>query len=183
MTLAESNIKPAGRQAPDFDLMGTNGDTYTLKDFAFKRGLCVVFTCNHCPYAKASRAPLIELSYQFTQIGFVAINSNDADAYPEDSFEHMKAFTGKYGIPFHYLYDESQEVAKAYDAQCTPDVYLFKNNNWTFELFYQGRINDNRQDSSSVKERNLEEQCRRLVVNESPAQDWIPSMGCSIKWK
>jgi hypothetical protein len=95
----------------------------------------------------------------------------------------MKKFHQMYGLPFPYLFDADQSVAKAYDAQCTPDIYLFKNIEGIFELFYQGRINDNRKDASLVTEKNLEEHCQRLVDGKTPADVWPPSMGCSIKWK
>ena len=164
MALVESHTKPADREASDFDLPGVDDERYTLKDFIFNQGLCLIFTCNHCPYAKASWAPLIELSYTYPKIAFVAINSNDAVAYPQDNIEHMKKFHQMYGLPFPYLHDADQSVAKAYDAQCTPDIYLFKNTEGVFELFYHGRINDNRQDSSAVVERNLEEHCQKLIA-------------------
>lgn len=113
----------------------------------------------------------------------MAISSNDPDYEPADSYENMQLLVNKYGIPFPYLFDETQNVAKSYDAQCTPDNYLFKNNNGTFELFYHGRINDNRKDASLVTQHDLADHCERLIREEQPAQTQPPSMGCSIKRK
>lgn len=181
MALVTSHTKQPGRRAPDFDLLGVDLQRYTLKDAIFSKWLCIVFTCNHCPYAKASWAPLIELSYTYGQIACIAINSNDAIAYPEDSFDNMIACSKMYGLPFPYLHDTDQCVARAYDAQCTPDVYLFKNTGGVFELFYHWRINDNRQDPLSVVQKNLEEHCQKLLADEQPSDIWPPSIWCSIK--
>ena len=183
MALVESKQKEQGREAPDFDLLGTDEEQYTLKDFMFNQWICIVFTCNHCPYAKASWAPLIELAYKYPSLAFIAINSNDAKAYPEDDFAHMQKTHRMYGLPFAYLHDVSQSVAKAYDAQCTPDIYLFKNTQWVFNLFYQWRINDNWQDPTMVKEKDLERHCAKLISGEQPDTIQVPSMWCSIKWK
>ena len=183
MALVESHTHSAGRAAVDFDLMGVDEERYSLKDFVFHKWLCIIFTCNHCPYAKASRAPLIELSYTYPGIAFLAINSNDAEAYPEDDFQAMKTFSKKYGLSFPYVYDADQSVAKSYDAQCTPDIYLFENKRGNFELFYQWRINDNWQGAYAVTEKNLEDHCAKLIAGERPSDVRPPSIGCSIKWK
>lgn len=183
MVLLESIQKELGRVAPNFDLLGTDDEQYTLKDFIFNQWICVVFTCNHCPYAKASWAPLIELAYKYPSLAFIAINSNDAKEYPEDNFAHMQKTHRMYGLPFVYLHDRTQSVAKAYGAQCTPDIYLFKNTQWEFNLFYQGRINDNRQDPTMVQEKDLERHCEKLIVWEEADASQLPSMWCSIKRK
>lgn len=183
MALIESTNKPLGRQAPNFNLLWTDGDMYTLKDFVFKKGICIIFTCNHCPYAKAARAPLIELSYMYSSIAYVAINSNDGDAYPDDNYEQMKKYSMMYGIEFPYLHDTQQSVAHAYDAQCTPDIYLFKNEWGAFKLFYHGRINDNRQDPLAVTQKDLQDHCKLLMDDQPPHDVQYPSIGCSIKWK
>jgi len=183
MVLVESKTKEVNWQAPDFDLLWTDEQRYTLKDFVFNQWLCIVFTCNHCPYAKASWAPLIELTYMFPSIAFVAINSNDAASYPDDNFAQMQKTHRMYGLPFVYLHDTTQQVARAYDAQCTPDIYLFKNTKWIFNLFYHGRLNDNWQDPTHVQDKSLETHCKKLIAWEKPDEQRIPSMWCSIKRK
>lgn len=183
MTLVQSEPLPIGWVAKDFTLKGSEEKEYSLIDFADKKGLLIVFTCNHCPYAMASWPLIIDLYQQFGQdIGFAAINSNDAINYPEDSFEQMKIKKVEWKIPFPYLRDETQEIAQAYQAQCTPDLYLFKNENGAFKLFYHGRVNDNWQNPEQVTEKNLEEAINTLVNDQSPPESQPPSMGCSIKW-
>lgn len=184
MALKYSVTMPLGTSAPEFALPATDGKTYSLDSFVGKKGLLVIITCNHCPYAKAAWPLTIDLHKQFgAEVAFVAINSNDAKSYLEDSFGAMKLKAREWGIPFPYLHDESQEVARAYRAQCTPDLYLFKNDGGTFRLFYHGRVNDNWQDPSKVKEENLKDALERMVRGDEPAGDQPPSMGCSIKWK
>ncbi len=184
MVLLYSEKLPLGWLAPDFSLPATDGRTYSLSSWQDKQGLLIVFTCNHCPYAKAAWPLLIDLYHQFGRdIAFAAINPNDAESYPEDSFSAMQEKAAEWQIPFPYLRDESQEVARAYQAQCTPDVYLFKNDQGQFKLFYHGRINDNWQNPAKVKEKNLEQALLRLVQGGEPPVEQPPSMGCSIKWK
>ena len=162
----------------------TTGREISLADFKDKKGLLVAFTCNHCPYAKAAWPLLVDLYRQFSSdVEFVGICSSDAKAYPEDSLEEMKKKKGEWGILFPYLHDETQEVARTYKAQCTPDLYLFKNDDGVFKLFYHGRINDNWQNPEQVKEKNLEDALKGLLNDESPPENQPPSMGCSIKWK
>ena len=180
----ESKTKPIGWEAPDFSLPATDGGNISSKDFSDKKGLLVAFTCNHCPYAKASWPLLIEFHNKFgSDIGFVGINPNDEATYPEDSFEEMKKRVPEWGISFPYLRDESQEIARAYNAQCTPDIFLFQNDSGKFKLYYHGRINDNWQKPDEVKEKNLEEALSRLTSGQDPPEVQPPSMGCSIKWK
>lgn len=192
MALLHSENFPLGWPAVDFSLPDTAGANHSLADFK-SRGLLIAFTCNHCPYAIASWPLLIDLHKQFGEhVDFVAINSNDEKAYPEDSYEEMKKKVQEWEIPFLYLRDKTQEVARAYQAQCTPDLYLFKNNESTqsnngnisnnFELFYHGRINDNWQKPDQVKEENLKDALERLISNQEPPIEQPPSMGCSIKW-
>ena len=174
-----------GSPAPDFRLPAAQGGEVSLDSAAEgKKGVLVIFTCNHCPYAKASWPLVIGLVGEFGEgVGFVAINPNDADTYPEDSFEAMQKEVLERGIGFPYLYDESQEVAREYKAQCTPDVYVFKNDDGKLGLFYHGRINDNWQHPEEVKEENARDALRALVSGGEPPSDQRPSMGCSIKWK
>lgn len=186
MILLKSTQLPVGEwEAPEFELPGTDGKTYSLSDFSNSKGLVVVFTCNHCPYAKAAWPHFIALAdeYKEQKIALVGINPNDEVNYPEDSFEQMKQRVQDWGINFPYLRDESQEVAKAYDAQCTPDVYLFKSKDNKFVLYYRGRITDNWQEPEKAEKQDLRDAIESLLANSPPPTDQIPSMGCSIKWK
>ena len=155
-----------------------------LADVVTTQGLLLVFMCNHCPYAKASWPLLIELHKNYgKQVMFVAVNSNDAATYPEDSFKEMQEKKKEWEIPFRYLYDTTQEVARAYQAQCTPDPYLFNIDEGTAKLYYHGRINDNWQHSEEACEHDLKEALEKLLSGEVPPKIQHPSMGCSIKWK
>ena len=184
MALVESVSLPEDWEAADFELKGTDGKVYSLKDFKDKEGLLVIFTCNHCPYAEASWPILIDLHQEFGEkISFVAINPNDPEMYPEDNVEGMKDLVQEKKIEFPYLVDETQEVAKTYKAQCTPDLYLFKKDEGKFKLFYHGRINDNWQQPEVVREENLKEAMKDLLKGKEAPKNQLPSMGCSIKWK
>ncbi len=184
MSLQYSETMSVDTLAPMFSLPGADGQTYSLESFRDKKGLLVVITCNHCPYAKASWPLITDLHKQFGhEVAFVAINPNDATAYPDDSFEVMKQKVGEWQIPFPYLRDESQEVARAYRAQCTPDLYLFHKDKGEFRLFYHGRVNDNWQEPEKVTQENLKNALQALVGGNEPPSIQPPSMGCSIKWK
>lgn len=184
MALLNSYVLPMGWEAPSFTLLNTEEKKVSPSDFTDKKGLLVVFTCNHCPYAKASWPLLVELAEKYGRdIAFAAINPNDGSSHPEDSFEQMKEKKIEWNIPFDYLHDPTQKTAKEYQAQCTPDPYLFKNENGLWKLFYHGRINDNWQDADSVQERNLDDAMGALVSGQDSPQDQKPSMGCSIKWR
>lgn len=182
MTLTYSQTIPFGEPAPDFSLPCVDGKTYNLQNFKDKSALVVVFMCNHCPYVKACIGRLIALQKEFEDQGvqFVGINSNDAATYPDDSFENMKKFAVERKINFPYLRDETQEVAKKYNAVCTPDIFVYDSN---FRLFYHGRIDDNWQEPEKITRHELKEALTTLLKNEKPPQDQKPSMGCSIKWK
>lgn len=184
MALLYSKTQKVGWGAPNFHLKDTEEKFYSGKDFLDKKGLLVVFTCNHCPYAQAAWPLLVDLYDRFgKEVAFVGINPNDELTYPDDSFSAMKEKKKAWGIPFPYLRDETQAVAKAYNAQCTPDPYLCKNEGGVFKLFYHGRVNDNWQDNFKVREKNLEDALNRLITNQSSPENQPPSMGCSIKWK
>jgi len=184
VALVESVVLPLGWEAVDFKLKGVDEKEYSLSDFKDKKGLLLVFTCNHCPYAQAAWPLLVGLYKKFGgEVGLVGINANDPINYPDDSFEKMKELVKEYGVEFPYLVDESQEVARKYKAQCTPDPYLFRNENGVFKLFYHGRINDNWQKQEKVKEKSLEEAISKVVKGEEGPERQMPSMGCSIKWK
>lgn len=184
MALLHSTQTPIGWQAPDFDLVGTDDQTYNLDHFLEHQGLLISFTCNHCPYAVASWPELVKLNQKYgSNLAFVAINPNDATVYSEDSFENMKKLKAKLNIEFPYLYDETQATARSYDAQCTPDNYLFKKTDHHFELYFRGRINDNWQNPKQATQHNLQEAIESLLHDNPPPDNQPPSMGCSIKWQ
>lgn len=172
-----------GIKAPDFALPGTDGRTYRLADVAGPRGTVVVFMCNHCPYVKAviERMTADARALAAEGIGFVGISANDAEEYPEDSFENMKAFAARHALPFPYLYDESQTVARAYKAECTPDFFGL---NAAGEVQYRGRLDEGRKDQPPPNARRELLEAMRLVAEtgHGPA-DQVPSIGCSMKWK
>lgn len=173
-----------GTRAQDFMLRGTDGNTYLLKDFTDKAGTLIIFTCNHCPYSKAHWPLFIDLHKQFGEdIDFVAVNSNDASAYPEDSFENMKKNAAALNLKFPYLYDETQEVASKYDAKCTPDPFLFKNENGTLKLYYRGKTVDEPMHPEKIKKHYLADAIRALLAGDQPPVEQPSSLGCSIKWK
>ena len=182
MALTYSKGMPVGTTAPEFELPATDGDTYTLASFEDADLLTVVFTCNHCPYAKACEDRLIDLQQRYKErnVEFVLINPNNAENYPEDSFENMKVRAEEKDFPFPYLFDETQEVAKAYDAACTPDIFVFDRER---KLRYNGRLDDNWQDPDKVTQNDLEMVFEDLLAGRDLSIDPVPSMGCSIKWK
>jgi peroxiredoxin len=174
---------PVGTPAPPFSLPATDGRTVSLEDFADAKVLVVVFTCNHCPYAKAAEGRLVELQRDFADRGvrLVAINPNDAVSHPDDSFEKMIERARAQGFNFPYLRDETQEVARAYDAACTPDVFVFGPDR---ALVYNGRIDDDWKDPSAVTRRDLREVVEATLEGRPHGlPEVVPSMGCSIKWK
>ena len=154
MALMHSKGMPVGSPAPPFSLPGVDGNAWSLDSFADAQLLVVVFTCNHCPYAIASEDRLLEIQsdYEDRGVRLVAISSNDAEKYPDDSFALMKERAADKAFTFPYLYDESQEVARAYDAACTPDVFVFDRNR---KLIYNGRIDDNWQHPDQVERQDL----------------------------
>ena len=172
-----------GKIAPDFSLPGIDGTTYELTDVAGENGTVVVFICNHCPFVQAVADRLVEDAKKLAAdgIGFVAISSNDVDAFPEDSFDNMKLFAEKHAFPFPYLFDENQQVARAYGALCTPDFFGI---NKEGSVEYRGRLDEGKKDQPppGVKRELLE--AMRLVAKtgKGPANQ-IASVGCSIKWK
>jgi peroxiredoxin len=182
MALTHSKGLPLGTKAPPFRLTGVDDRTYDLDSFRDARALVVVFTCNHCPYAKAYEKRFVELAgdYRERGVAFVAINPNDDRGYPEDSFENMKARAKERGFDFPYLRDDTQEVARAYGAVCTPDVFVFDE---ARALRYAGRVDDNWRDESGVKRRELRDALDAILANRPIDFDVTPAMGCSIKWR
>ena len=179
---AESSSVALGEKIKDFDLLATDGKNYSPSSFKDAGSFAVTFTCNHCPYARAAWPLLIKLANEFHEkkIAFVAINPNDETLHPEDSFAVMKEKVPEWGINFPYLRDESQEVAKAYGAVCTPDIFVYDKNR---ALYYHGRINDNWQEPEKVTEEELKDALIDLTEGKPPPTDQKPSIGCSIKWK
>ena len=181
MVLLESEPLSLGMVMPQFVLTDPTQQVFQLKDLVGDKGVLIVFTCNHCPYAIAVWDRLIRLSAQYQQDGVntVAINPNINPDYPQDSPDCMLDLINERHIPFPYLIDEGQHVARAYQAQCTPDIYLL---NASFELVYHGRIDDSWQDELKVRSRDLEQAMSQLVIGQPISADQMPSMGCSIKW-
>ena len=170
-----------GTSAHNFSLPGVDEKTYTLESFADEKFLVVLFICNHCPYIIAVEDQIVEIAnaYKNKGVGFVAISSNNAEVYTEDSFEKMKIRSDEKNFSFPYLYDESQEVAKTYQAACTPDVFVYDKER---KLVYHGRINDIERGESPVTTNDLEEALRDLLAGNE-VTDQVPSVGCNIKWK
>jgi peroxiredoxin len=172
-----------GWKAPDFTLPAVDGNTYSLDAIKGKNGTLVMFICNHCPYVKAVIDRIVRDVSELKSYGInaVAISSNDAVHYPEDSFDNMARFVKSHGFTFPYLYDESQEVARAYDAVCTPDFFGF---NGKLELQYRGRLDDSRKEAGPPDaRRELFEAMKEIAETGQGPRQQIPSMGCSIKWK
>lgn len=172
-----------GWPAVDATLRGTDGKMHSIFDQAGPNGLVVVFICNHCPYVKAAIDRIVRDANDLKQhgMGFVAINSNDAAAYPEDSFENMVEFARRHNFTFPYLHDGDQNVARAYDAACTPDFFGF---NRDLKLQYRGRLDAARTGPATPDlKRDLYEAMVQIARTGEGPRDQIPSMGCSIKWK
>ena len=180
MALLESDQMEKGTPLPAFKLKDVDGKFVDSAELVSRPHLLIVFTCNHCPYAIASWPVLKDLHQRYRDQGLeiVAINPNNNPSYPEDGFDRMKPFAEKNDIRFPYLFDEDQSVAKTYGAVCTPDPYLFHQG----KLSYHGRINDNWQDPSAVKENSLELALLRDMGKGPGPEKVFPSMGCSIKW-
>ena len=171
-----------GWKAPDFDLPGVDGKRYRLADVVGPNGLLAMFICNHCPYVKAVRQRIVRDANELLQHGIhcVAISANDATHFPEDSFENMQRIASEWDLPFPYLYDESQAVAKTYGAVCTPDFFGF---NSQLELQYRGRLDESRKETAPDNvRRDLFEAMRQVAKTGQGPAEQIPSMGCSIKW-
>ena len=170
-------------KGPNFDLPGVDGSSWTLADVQGARGTLVMFICNHCPYVQAILPRLIDTvrELQALEIGVVAISSNDAVAYPQDSFEQMQALAKDRDLPFPYLYDASQDVARAWGAVCTPDFFGF---NAAGELQYRGRFDASGKDAAPADtRRDLFEAMQQIAQTGQGPREQIASIGCSIKWK
>ena len=182
MALIESLKISLGITMPEFELKDPNGKSYKGAQLYGRKGLLVAFTCNHCPYAQAVWPRLIQLAKEAAKSGVnaVGINPNIHPDYPDDAPERMKEKMKEWGITFPYLVDETQEIAQAFQAQCTPDLYLFDP---AHKLVYHGRLDDNWKDESKVKRQELKEAIANLILGKLIPQKQNPSMGCSIKWR
>ncbi len=171
-----------GWKAIDFNLKGIDGQNYSLAQVAGKNGLLVMFICNHCPFVKAIIDKLVidANTLQKAGIGVVAINANDAANYPEDSFDHMISFAKAHKFSFPYLHDDTQSIAKKYDAVCTPDFFGFDKN---LELQYRGRFDESGMKQLDTSKHELLEAMQEVAQKGKFAGHAMPSIGCSIKWK
>ena len=184
MTLTPSRMMPLGTKAPDFTLKDVlSGKMLSLSQLKSDKATVIMFICNHCPFVKHIRKELINVANQYILkgISFIAINANDAEAYPEDSPENMKKVGEELKFPFPYLYDETQEVAKAYDAACTPDFFVFDRD---LKCVYRGQFDDSRPGNQvSVTGKDLGFSLDCILKGEPVPQEQKPSVGCNIKWK
>lgn len=184
MSLVESNMLDLGINAPDFNLPDTvSGKNLTFADVKGERGTVVMFICNHCPYVIHVNPEIKRISDEYSEknIGFVAISSNDVDNYPQDAPHLMTELVKKEGFNFPYLYDESQEVAKAYDAACTPDFYVF---DAADKLAYRGRIDTSRPgNQENLTGKDLRTALDTILAGKEVSPIQYPSAGCNIKWK
>jgi peroxiredoxin len=183
MSLTPSTMLPLGTNAPDFRLPDTNGKIVSPADFKNAPALLVVFMCNHCPYVKLIRQGLAQLGrdYQPKGVAMIGINSNDAVNYPADNPAQMKEEVKSMGYTFPYLYDETQAVAKAYRAACTPDIFLFDRQQ---KLVYRGQFDDSRPGNGMpVTGKDLRAALDAVLGGKPVAKEQTPSIGCNIKWK
>ena len=169
-----------GDIAPEFNLKGIDDNMHSLNDYS-KKGLLIIFMCNHCPFVKAKIEAIKELHDKFkNNISIVGINSNDSVKYPDDDFDSMKAVAKEKGLEIDYLIDETQEIAKKYGAVCTPDPFLFDSDK---KLIFHGRIDDAMSPESEVNEKVMINNIKKLLEGQEIEKDFDPSIGCSIKWK
>ena len=183
MVRTPSTMLPLGTLAPDFELLNVDGQMVSYGAAAGKQGTVVMFICNHCPFVKhvADQLAVLGRDYMPRGIGFVAISSNDVSTHQSDSPEQMVAEADERGYPFPYLYDESQEVAKAYHAACTPDFYVFDHER---KLVYRGQLDPSRPGSDvPVTAADLRAALEALLAGAAPITEQVPSLGCNIKWK
>jgi peroxiredoxin len=177
----------AGDSTPDFELPGTDGETHSLTEFAEGNdAVMLVFTCNHCPYAKAKFDVLNDIAADYDDAAVVGVNSNDAEEYPDDSFERMQDLVDDGTVDYDaYLRDETQEVARAYGATCTPDPFLLRTVDGHFELAWHGRLDDalNPDDEPTRPGGDMRDAIDSVLAGEDVEKGFLPSRGCSIKWR
>jgi len=184
MSLTESNMLPIGTVAPNFHIQDTvSGNYYSLDDLKSGVATVVMFICNHCPFVIHVNPELVRLANDYREKGvsFIAISSNDVANYPDDSPDKMKLVAKVLKFPFPYLYDKHQEVAKAYDAACTPDFYVFDGDS---KLYYRGRLDESRPGNNKpLNGKDLRAAIDGAIAKESVPETQYPSAGCNIKWK
>lgn len=184
MALTPSTMLPLGTKAPDFTLWcAVNERDFSLEELRSEKATVIMFICNHCPYVKHVQTGLVDLANDYIDkgISFIAINSNDVENYPDDSPENMKIIAERHGYPFPFLFDETQEVARAYDAACTPDFYIFDGE---LICLYRGQMDDSRPGNGKpVTGEHIRDALDRILNGEPVSEDQIPSIGCNIKWK
>jgi len=198
VALDSEEILQRGDAAPSFELPGTDGDSHALSEFEAMDGLLVVFTCNHCPYAKAKFDEMNRLATGYDTVAVVGINPNNADEYPEDDIETMRERVAAGTISFDaYLRDEGQNVAAAYGAHCTPDPFLFENTarettslaeeelsgEGPFHLLYHGRLDDALDPDAEAQDREMRAHIDAMLEGDPVTDEFRPSRGCSVKWK
>lgn len=183
MAATLSNMMELGTVAPDFALLDTVSDkTLKLSELKSDVATVVIFICNHCPYVKHINSKLVEVAneYQKKGVKFVAISSNSVETHPQDGPEFMKQHAKEQNYPFPYLYDETQEVAKAYQAECTPDLFVFDGD---MKCVYRGQFDDSRPNKGQATGNDLSTALDAIVAAEKVSEKQKPSMGCNIKWK
>lgn len=184
MALTPSNMIPLGTQAPGFALPDTvSGNVVSLNQLKGDKGTVVMFICNHCPYVKHVNPELVRLGNDYINrgIGFIAISSNDVAGHPEDAPDKMKELAAREKFPFPYLYDETQDVAKAYDAACTPDFYIFDKD---LKLVYRGQLDDSRPSNNvPLTGKDIRQALDNVLAGQPVSPYQRPGIGCNIKWK
>lgn len=184
MAETPSNMLPLGTKAPHFKLTDTlSGKDFTLEELKSDKATVIMFICNHCPYVKHIQTKLTEVAkeYKSKGVSFIAINSNDAEKYPADSPDKMRLEAERYGYTFPYLFDETQDVAKSYQAACTPDFYIFDKD---LACVYRGRFDDSTPGNRNpVTGKDLSEALDNIIVGKTVSANQKPSVGCNIKWK
>jgi len=184
MTLTASSMLPLGSIAPDFNLLDTITDeSKTLSELKSDKATVIMFICNHCPYVKHIQQQLVALvqEYQAKDIAFIAISSNDVENYPADAPDKMKQVAEQFNYSFPYLYDETQQVAKAYHAECTPDFFIFDHD---LKCVYRGQLDDSRpRQDEAVTGQDIRNALDNILDGKPVSENQKPSMGCNIKWK
>lgn len=184
MALTPSNPFTIGTSAPDFRLPdAVSGENLSLREISGEKGTVIMFICNHCPFVIHVNEELVRLANDYNEkgIAFIAISSNDIDNYPQDAPPYMKQLAENIGYPFPYLYDESQEVARAYDAACTPDFYIF---DAALKSVYHGQLDSSRPGNHiPVSGNDMRDALENLLNDKAPIEQQRPSIGCGIKWK
>lgn len=182
--LKSQDILDKGDRVPDFDLQGTDGERYSLSDFEEYEAVLLVFICNHCPTSQSKFEELNRLTEEYDEVAVVGINPNDTANYPDDDFETMVENVEDGRIQWDaYLRDETQAIAAAYGAMCTPDPFLLKNTNGVFQLAYHGRLDDALMPDEKPTKREMKSHIDTLLADEEIDAEFNPSRGCSIKWR